>query len=106
MPIKAIKVLAEDPITQMTKGPRLAWAVVLEANTDQKLVVGKDCIILTKKYSRVKCSAHVLNMKSQFGRSLFMIVGPTKAAMYAAIEIYDPENADLHMSMVRKLPTV
>lgn len=84
------------------------FAIVMEYTEKDELLIGSGCIRLTKRFARFGVSAHVLpgltSPDHTQGSPLFILVGPTKDSIKAAVKDLSPGDASLYFSSIMKLP--
>jgi hypothetical protein len=71
------------------------FQIVLADLGGKELLLGRDCVRLTKKYIKHRVSAHVLpGLTNADGKPLFILVGGDAAKVKAAVLDYLKENKD------------
>lgn len=72
-----------------TKGQRFIYQVVLTDRSGTELLIGRDCVRLTKMYAKFGVSAHVLpGLVSETGLPLFILIGGSAIGIKAAVGSY------------------
>lgn len=94
-----------------SQGQRFVYQVVLTDRSGSELLIGRDCIRLTRAYVKFGVSAHVLpGLVSDTGLPLFTLIGGNATGIRAAVASYlkfaDAVAADRQriLASIRKVP--
>lgn len=82
------------------------YGAVVEYNGEDELLIGRGCILLTRRFVRYGVSAHVLpGSLSDSGRQLIALIGMSKTGVAAALRKYEPTRPEL-LKIIMRLPVL
>ena len=100
-----------ETVKAATEGQKFVFQVVLTDRSGSELLIGKDCVRLTRLYAKFGVSAHVLpGLVSETGLPLFTLIGSTPNGVRAAVKRYlqfadaVPADGQRIMASIRKVP--